>query len=35
MERLFISHRLRNKTDEEIIAERKTAVRVVKEMLGW
>lgn len=34
MKRLFISQPMRDKTDEEILAERKKAVRVVKEMLG-
>lgn len=34
MKKLFISQPMRDKTDEEILAERKEAVRVVKEMLG-
>lgn len=34
MKRLFISQPMRNKTDEEILAEREKAVRVAKEMLG-
>ena len=34
MKRLFISQPMRDKTDEKILAERKKAVRVVKEMLG-
>lgn len=34
MKRLFISQSMRDKTDEEILAERETAVRVAKEMLG-
>ena len=34
MKRLFISQPMRDKTDEEILAERGTAVRVAKEMLN-
>ena len=34
MKRLFISQPMRDKTDEEILAEREKAVKVAKEMLG-
>ena len=34
MKRLFISQPMRNKTDEEIIAEREEAVKVAKKMLN-
>ena len=34
MKRLFISQPTRDKTDEEILAEREKAVKVAKEMLG-
>ena len=34
MKRLFISQQMRDKTDEEILAERETAVEVAKAMLG-
>lgn len=34
MKKLFISQPMRDKTDEEILAEREKAVRVAKEMFG-
>ena len=34
MKRLFISQPMRDKTDEEILAEREKAVKVAKEMLN-
>lgn len=34
MKKLFISQPMRDKTDEEILAEREKAVKVAKEMLN-